>query len=133
MLFRGEYWFLSNFYPISIEFEGDVYPTVENAFQAAKTLNKSERTIFKTCSPNLAKKIGRQVTLRPDWEQVKVNIMKELLRIKFANPLLKSKLLELNGPIVEENFWGDTFWGMCNGTGQNVLGQLLTNLKEELR
>ena len=92
--FRDEYAFLSNFYSSEIEHEGIVFPTVEHAFQAAKTLDIDERRkIAATLAPGSAKRLGRRVKLRSDWEQIKVGLMRDLLRIKFRDPDLAARLL----------------------------------------
>jgi predicted NAD-dependent protein-ADP-ribosyltransferase YbiA (DUF1768 family) len=93
--FVGEHAFLSNFYPVAVSFEGDVYPTVERAFQAAKTLDPAERAQVRGAkTPGSAKTLGRKVKLRLDWETVKVGIMLDLLRIKFTHPVLGKALLD---------------------------------------
>lgn len=134
-LFRGDYAFLSNFQKCNIEFEGDVYPTVEHAFQAAKTFDKEERKrILSFASPVIAKRIGRRVRLRPDWENVKCDIMLELLQKKFKNPALAEKLLATGDiELIEGNKYGDRFWGMVNGEGKNILGKLLMEVRSDLR
>lgn len=135
--FRGEYRFLSNFYPCEVEYEGIVYPSVENAFQAAKTLNNEERLQFTNVKPGIAKRLGRRVALRHDWEKVKVDIMKELLRKKFSQEPLKSKLLATGDKELEEgNKWNDRFWGVCppgSGMGKNILGRLIMEIRVELK
>ena len=134
-LFRGEYAFLSNFQKCNIEFEGDVYPTVEHAFQAAKTFDKEERKrILSFASPVIAKRIGRKVKLRADWEDVKCDIMLQLLKKKFKNPELAEKLLATGeAELIEGNNHGDRFWGMVNGEGKNMLGKLLMEVRDDLR
>lgn len=132
MLFRGKFWFLSNFYPVEVKMYGVVYPSVENAFQASKCVRKEDRVIFESVSSLESKKLGRKVELRKDWEDVRVNIMNVLLCRKFENKELRDKLLRVEGEIVEDNSWGDEFWGRCNGRGKNVLGNLLMNLRFEL-
>ena len=134
-LFRGEYAFLSNFQKCNIEFEGDVYPTVEHAFQAAKTFDKEERKrILSFASPVIAKRIGRKVKLRPDWEYVKCDIMLLLLKKKFEDPELAEKLLATgDAELIEGNNHGDRFWGMVNGEGKNMLGKLLMEVRDDLR
>ncbi len=111
--FRGEYKFLSNFWVHNVYLEGRVYPSVEHAYQAAKTLHSEERSVIAQCaSPSKAKKLGRQVTLRPDWEVVKLSIMHNLVRCKFQSEGLAGKLLATGEDVlVEGNWWGDTFWG----------------------
>lgn len=134
-LFRGEYAFLSNFQKCNVEFEGDVYPTVEHAFQAAKTFDMEERKrILSFASPVIAKRIGRKAGLRADWEDVKCDIMKELLKKKFENPELAEKLLATgDSELIEGNNHGDRFWGMVNGVGKNMLGRLLMEVRDDLR
>lgn len=127
--FHGEYHFLSNFYQSAVEYEGDIYPTVEHAFQAAKTFDPVEREKVRLAtSPGGAKHIGRKVTLRPDWETVKYAIMEDLVRRKFAVPELAELLLDTgDADLIEGNTWRDTTWGCVknpDGTwrGQNHLG-----------
>ena len=134
-LFRGEYAFLSNFQKCNIEFEGNIYPTVEHTFQAAKTFDKEERKrILSFTSPIIAKRIGRKVKLRPDWEDVKCDIMLLLLKKKFEDPELAEKLLATgDAELIEGNNHGDRFWGMVNGEGKNILGKLLMEVRDDLR
>lgn len=133
--FDGEYAFLSNFYPSNIYHDGICYPTVEHAFQAAKTMNLDERMkIANLETPGKAKRAGRQVALRSDWENVKYEIMKELVTIKFINPSLRKLLLETKSyELIEGNDWNDTCWGVCNGIGQNNLGKILMQVREDLK
>ncbi|MCA9071027.1 MAG: NADAR family protein [Planctomycetaceae bacterium] len=136
--FAGEYRFLSNFYPSPIRVDGLLYPTVEHAFQAAKTPDKEEkRKIADARSPGRAKALGRKVRLRKDWESVKVGIMKQLVLLKFReHPDLEERLLATDdAELIEGNTWNDRFWGVCNGHGKNHLGKALmwvrTQLQEE--
>lgn len=135
--FNGEYRFLSNFYPSMVRFDGDDYPTVEHAYQAAKTFNPHEREYVRTRStPAAAKRAGKEFfRMRPDWDDVKVQIMESLLRHKFVGYHdLSRKLYKTEDKYIEEtNTWGDTFWGVCNGKGQNVLGNLLMKVRNEIR
>jgi ribA/ribD-fused uncharacterized protein len=133
--FKGKYRFLSNFYPCLVEYQGNVYESVEHAYSAAKTLDVSfQEAIFFARTAAEAKKIGRRVPLREDWEDIKVDIMKNLLVDKFSTFELKGKLLATGEEeLVEGNWWGDTFWGVCNGIGQNCLGKLLMEVREEIR
>ena len=78
--FRGEYAFLSNFADTIIDHEGILYTSVETAFQAAKTTDMEFRRRMARYSPADAKRAGRKVTLRSDWESVKEDIMYELLK-----------------------------------------------------
>lgn len=132
--FRGAHRYLSNFYPALVILDRRTYPTVEHAFQAAKTLSPLERErIQRAGSPGNAKALGRQVTLRPDWEDVKLNVMRDLLRQKFAFGTELSRKLRATGDmeLVEGNDWGDTYWGVCRGEGENHLGQLLMQIRQE--
>lgn len=133
--FRGKYWFLSNFYESSIEDENITYPTVEHYFQAQKTLNREEKLkIAKASKPAKAKKMGRQVNLRKDWEDIKLQVMEKALRLKFQNPELRKKLIATGDKeLVEGNPWGDRYWGVCNGSGKNKLGKLLMKIRKELQ
>lgn len=132
--FKGEYEFLSNFYPLRIVYNGIAYASVEAAFQAQKTLNKEERLKFTYLTPSEAKKAGRRVTLRPDWEYVKLMIMEDLIRIKFSNSILREKLLMTeDSELIEGNYWNDYYWGVCNGRGLNYLGIILMNIREEIQ
>lgn len=133
--FDGEYRFLSNFHDSPIQ-EGIVtYPTVEHYFQAQKTLDMEQRLmIARAATPGEAKKMGRQVTLRADWEDVKLDVMEKGLRMKFAIPELRNKLLATGSEeLVEGNWWGDTCWGVCKGVGENNLGKLLMKIRSELQ
>src|SRR5687767_9057952 len=126
--FREEHEFLSNFYPASVSYDGKEYPTVEHAFQAAKTDNHRERKQIQQCgSPSNAKKMGRRVKLRTDWETVKLGIMEALVREKFTrHPELRAALLDTEDrPLIEGNTWSDTFWGTVRGSGKNHLGKIL--------
>lgn len=132
--FTGEYSFLSNFYGCFIPYMDLTFPTVEHAFQAAKSLDPEVRSRFQYCpSAGDAKRRGKMIDLRPDWEQVKVDIMTDLVRIKFQHPELKKKLLDTGYAHLEEgNRHGDRFWGTCAGKGRNELGKILMKVRDEL-
>lgn len=124
--FHGEHRWLSNFWPADVRLDGVLYPSVENAYQAAK-FHPTGRTPFTACTPGQAKRLGRSLFVRSDWEQMKVAVMRGLIHQKFASgsTLAAKLMLTAPGKIVEGNAWGDTFWGVCRGRGQNVLGELL--------
>lgn len=130
--FQGEFRFLSNFWPAKVSLDGLTYPTVENAYQAAKTTSDSRKE-FQHCSPGLAKRLGRVVRIRDDWDSIKLIVMKDLIAQKFADNTLGYRLL-LTGTreLIEGNSWGDTFWGVCNGKGENHLGRILMERRSEL-
>ena len=128
------YTFLSNMYPSIVFYNKNKYPTVEHAYQAAKTLNTKEQYKIWLCSnPYQAKKIGKTLTLRSDWEEIKIDIMRDLIHQKFSNENLKIKLLNTKDAIlIEENYWGDYFWGKVNGKGLNWLGKILMEERENI-
>lgn len=129
--FFGDYYFLSNFYPVEIEYERLQYNSTEAAYQSTKTLDKQLRLKFVNITASESKKLGRKLIIRKDWEQVKIHIMYELLLKKFNNKSLKLKLLSTGNRYLEEtNYWGDTFWGVCRNKGNNVLGELLMKIRE---
>lgn len=130
--FSGEYFFLSNFYPCTIHFNGFDFHSAEAAFQASKCKTLSEQKKFTNYSPKDAKYWGKQVELRPDWEEVKVKMMKRIISAKFhQNDELAQKLVATGDQnLIEGNTWNDTFWGMCNGVGENHLGRILMDIRD---
>lgn len=132
--FRDEYWFLSNFWPCILYHAGIRYPSVEHAFQAQKTMSYSKRLqISKLETPDYARKAGRRLKLREDWEKCKEAIMFHLLKQKFKDPKLNKQLADTSdAELIEGNWWGDTYWGVCNGKGENRLGKLLMKVRDEL-
>ncbi len=142
--FSGSYRFLSNFYWVDVEMFGETYPSVEHAFQAAKMEDPERRGGIRIAmTPGDAKRMGRNLPLRPDWEEIKLLVMEELLRRKFAQfdkfdsrgtgELLLTRLVNTRPHrLIEGNTWGDTFWGECNGYGLNYLGYLLEKIREEV-
>lgn len=132
--FKGEYRWLSNFAIQAIVFEGKTYPTTENAYQAAKTAIPAERVQFETMTPGQAKRAGRRVTIRSDWDNVKLSVMEDVTRKKYQHDPFKSKLLGTGDQyIVEGNTWHDTFWGVCKGEGKNNLGKIIMKIRKELQ
>jgi predicted NAD-dependent protein-ADP-ribosyltransferase YbiA (DUF1768 family) len=134
--FDGEERWLSNFWPCTVELYGEAYPSIEHAYQAAKALHPEDRKIFQ--SPDMtagqAKRSGRRLAMRLDWEVVKVPTMWNLIQQKYcSSSTLGHKLADLwDWHIEEGNTWGDTFWGVCRGRGDNRLGKLLMAQAEEL-
>jgi len=137
--FEGEYRFLSNFYEVTpyMQIDGKYWLTVEHYFQAMKTLDSAEQErIRMAMTPGHAKRLGRTVHLRNDWEQVKEVVMLKALRVKFENPELRQKLLDTNSDVLEEgNTWNDRYWGkdLNTGVGHNRLGNLLMQVRAELK
>lgn len=135
--FNGEHRFLSNFWPVTIHIDGMAFRTAEHAYQASKTLVPSQREyIARQPTPGAAKREGRNLTMRPHWDEVKVAIMRHIVTCKFNDPLLATWLLATGDVTLEEgNRWGDTFWGidLRTGRGENHLGQILMDVRSQLR
>lgn len=132
--FQGDHYFLSNFYPAGMVYDGIHYENAEAAFQAQKCADKAGRFKFSGLNATEAKKLGRRVSLRPDWEDVKVGVMRSVVTEKFlGDPGLAERLIATSGEYLEEeNTWGDRTWGTVNGSGANLLGQILMELRDEL-
>lgn len=134
--FSGKYRFLSNFYPCEIMLDGLKYSSVEAAYQASKTDDAaSRRKIREEEKPAGAKKLGQNVKLRPGWEEMKLQVMEDLVWQKFTEHAdLREKLLATgDAELIEGNNWSDRVWGVCRGKGQNHLGKILMKIREELR
>lgn len=132
--FKGQYSFLSNFYPVQVEIEGIVYPSVEHAYVAMKTMDielRKQISLMETAGK--VKRMGRTLNIRSDWDHIKLPVMFGLLRLKFQKPELKLLLISTGDSHLEEgNWWGDTFWGVCKGVGENNLGKLLMRIRQEI-
>lgn len=132
--FIGEYFFLSNMFPCKIFHEGVEYPSVENAYQASKTINMGLRYPFSEYTPRKSKAMGRKLPLRNDWEYVKFSIMHGLVHQKFMyHRNIGDKLIQIDGDIIEGNDWDDTYWGVCGGVGYNYLGLILVNVRDYIK
>lgn len=132
--FHGHYYWLSNFSSTEVCLDGELYPTVEHAYQAAKTDDPTLRKQIRAAStPGKAKKLGTTIPaakFKGDWDKQRIFVMYYLLRQKFVGQRLHM-LQQLKGVnLVEGNTWGDTFWGVCDGEGHNVLGQLLMMIRD---
>jgi ribA/ribD-fused uncharacterized protein len=131
--FQGNERWLSNFTPCEVVLDGATYPSIENAFHAAKTRYLEERQPFLHITAGQAKRAGKKVTLREDWDEVKLEVMEDLTRQKYSRDPLKAKLLGTgNRDIQEGNVWGDTFWGICKGEGSNHLGVIIMKIRDEI-
>lgn len=137
--FRNQYGFLSNFFrlPASLAYNGIAYPTVEHAYQAQKTLDDKDRAaIARLSTPGEAKRYGRKLKhLHPNWDSIRLDIMRALVWEKFRDPYLRKLLLDTgDAKLVEENSWGDKFWGICDrtGEGENHLGEILMDVRRRI-
>lgn len=139
--FIDRYHFLSNFHLCTVIYEGITYPSSEHAFQAAKSTDPEVRKKVATCgSANASKQLGKQLKIRPNWDDIKYPIMKNIVRNKFTqNEDLKKRLLATGDvKLTEGNTWHDCYWGKCQcaycgGEGYNALGQILMEIRDELR
>lgn len=133
--FRGEHFFLSNFYQAPITYDGLNYGSTEAAFQAQKTTDMNERVRFQFMTPAEAKRAGRKLKLRPDWDEIKDRVMYEVCKEKFTmHKELRNKLLDTEfEDLVEGNTWNDTYWGVCDGVGENKLGKILMQIRKEIQ
>ena len=148
--FSGAYGFLGNFHPCKVVYDGLEYRTSEHAFQAAKTEKvEVRRRIQDAGTPSMAKFIGGQLQLRSGWNEMRRQVMKDVVRAKFEqNPILRRALFETGDAVlVEGNKHNDRDWGACRGKkeglpkwitprgplyGHNWLGIILMELREEM-
>lgn len=144
--FKEQYEFLSNFFLCTIVYEGVSYSTNEHAYQAAKCVNEIDKDrISKLKTPGEAKREGRKVLIRSDWDEIKYQIMYDICKIKFSQPYFKAKLLLTGDAYLEEgNTWHDNYWGVCKCGNcpqnkifpkekQNNLGKILMQIRDELK
>ena len=134
--FFKEFRFLSNFWYSEVMAEGVVYPTVEHAYQALKFTDFDERQIIaEATTPGRAKRVAYKMTsFREDWDDVRVDIMRFLVTQKFFRHHTLRQMLVVTHPyeLEETNHWGDVFWGVCKGEGENWLGRILMDVRDEL-
>lgn len=137
--FSGYYRFLSNFWACPVEFEHMMFASSEHAYQAAKTLDMNQRRLIQGCpASGNAKRAGKLITLRPDWDKLKTPVMYDIVHDKFTRNLdLRHRLIATGKAELEEgNYWGDHFWGICpagSGDGKNYLGKILMDIRQEFQ
>ena len=133
LVFDGPFRFLSNFFLAPLVYEGVLWSNSEAAYQAAKCANPDQKTWFYLLDPGPAKRLGKKVKMRPDWEEIKLSIMYDIVKAKFEqNPELRESLLSTTGHLEEGNTWGDKIWGTVNREGENNLGKILMRIRDEL-
>lgn len=133
--FKDEFRWLSNFWPCKVIFEGLEFNSVEAAYVAAKTKDIKLREVIQTLkTAGECKRFGRSLDLRHDWNDVRLGVMTNLIRQKFAKGSeLADKLVSTGSTeIIEGNSWNDTFWGVCRGKGENNLGKIIMMVRDEL-
>ncbi len=134
----GEFRYLSNFEVCDVEVDGDMYGSSEAAYMAQKTLDKEVRKLFQKSSgitPLEARKLGQIIKIRVDWCDFKLTAMRKSVGDKFLrNKDLQEKLLNTDNKYIEEtNHWKDSFWGVCDGIGENNLGLILMDVRNKLK
>lgn len=133
--FQGDFRWLSNFAPVNVNFNGVIFPSTENAYQAAKCKYKEDMEQFINCTAGQAKRKSKRIAIRDDWDQVKLGIMEDLLRQKFNQEPYKTNLINTREEFIQEgNTWGDVFCGVNiqTGFGENNLGKLIMKIRKEL-
>ena len=133
VFFRGKYAFLSNMYecPVTVKMGDNVYTfkCAEAAYQACKC--SGNFTDFVDLDGREAKKLSKTLPIQSDWDELKFGFMYAIVKAKFEqNKFLKLRLKAIEGDIVEENTWWDTYWGVCEGVGENNLGKILMDLRD---
>lgn len=140
--FRGQYEWLSNFYPCSITLDGYVWRSTECYYQAQKFHNLQTKLRFTDLSGNQAKSLARSMAsdIRSDWTNVSMDVMERALAQKFTfhNELGHKLMATGDVMLIEGNYWHDLFWGQCicakhQGKGENHLGRLLMARRAILR
>lgn len=124
---------LSNMYPCKIKLNDLTFLSSESLYQALKCPSRLNE--FTSLNGYQAKRLGKTVQLLPNWEEIKLQVMEEILYMKFTqNQELKEYLLSTGSKlIIERNEWRDSYWGVYKGYGHNHLGRLLMKIREELR
>lgn len=133
--FSGEYRWLSNFYRLEypIEVNGYNFYTIENLYQAFKCAKQDDFPYFADITPVEAKKLGRTIELINGWDSMKLDVMRELQIIKYSQPKFRDLLIQTGDAYIEEtNWWNDTFYGVCNGIGENHLGKIIMEIRNNL-
>ena len=131
--FQGEHRFLSNFAFVFVSDGRFMYSSTEAGYQAAKTIHPMDKAVFVGMKPGAAKRFGRKITMRPDWDEVKLAVMFGACAQKFACADYAAQLRNTgDAELIEGNTWGDRFWGVCDGVGENNLGKILMQIRAEL-
>jgi ribA/ribD-fused uncharacterized protein len=135
--FQGEYRWLSNFAPVEINYMGRIYPSVEHAYQSAKSNDDLWKAMCQdpAISAGKIKRESRRVKLRIDWDKTKWLVMADCVLEKFTQEPYHSKLIATGDkPIQEGNTWGDTYWGVDleTGEGMNELGRIIMHIRKLL-
>lgn len=142
LTFQGEHRFLSNFYLINLVHKSKRYRSSEHLYQSLKMkYSLDAETVRMAFSPNDAKKLGGQLTLRDDFLDIRNDIMYYVVKLKFfKHPTMRDKLLQTGDAYLEEgNHWHDNYWGVCsckkcvNKPKLNNLGKIIMRVRNELK
>lgn len=137
--FKEEWSFLSNFAAVKLQYDGIVYPSSEHLYQAMKFNNQEVRfEISQLPTAGAAKRAGRDPKyteyLLAEWDDIRYNVMYDICLLKFSTAKFKKLLLETGDRYIEEtNVWGDTYWGVCKGVGENNLGKILMSIRDLIK
>jgi ribA/ribD-fused uncharacterized protein len=136
--FMGGYRFLSNFFVASIEVDGVTWPSTEHFYQAMKSESvEVQEEVRMLPTPGKAKRMGKTIKLRSNWDEIKDEVMETAVHAKFTqNEELRAMLLETgDSELIEGNTWGDRYWGVDleSNVGKNMLGKTLMKVRETLR
>jgi len=139
--FRKPFGWLSNFSKTAITLDGITYPTLEHAFQAAKTDKIEDKAkIAATGNPVIVKRMGKKVKMKENWNEVRLGVMRTLVDLKFQDETLSEKLIATeDATLIEGNHWHDNYWGVCNckrcsnKEHANHLGVILMEKRDQLK
>lgn len=133
--FSGKTMWLSNFFLAPVYAYGLLYPANEHAYHAAKCVYFGQRADFQVLTAADSKKHSKAIEVRSDWHDIKFDVMLRLTRQKFYLHKTLRDRLEKTGDqeLIEGNTWGDIYWGVCQGVGQNNLGKILMQVRQEFR
>lgn len=130
-----EYGWLGNLSLYPVKYNGVTWPSVEHAYQAMKSKDPVvQKTIRDSPTPKMALRAGRKAVIRSDWDDIKVQVMENILRHKFIGDLATSlkntgdaRLIE-DADVTRSIFWGE----YSDGTGENTLGKILMKIRDLL-
>jgi len=134
--FNGETHPLSNFYPAKINVDGKIYKTAEHYYQSEKATNTMDKSrVMQAESPSNARRIGKQIKKRADFDEIKDIIMYKGVKAKFTqNVEVKAYLLATGDRYLIEDASFSPYWGTgYNDMGENKMGKMLMQIRDELK
>jgi len=138
LFYENEFYVFSNYSSFAIEWKGKIYPTSEHTYHSEKFVDENiKEQIRNTRSAHDSQKLAEanRDKYRKDWSEVRLEIMKDILRAKVKqHSYVKKKLLESGEKELVEDSWRDSFWGWGpNKDGENHLGKLWMEVREEFK